>query len=160
MRLEAAFVRFDDGPPISAALDATSTSKLMVTRSLDCGTTWSKPTVASDHKHTNQGVSMAIDPSTGAVGNWTQSGIVNDALTPAVGEITHDLVDPRQQLYVGGGRGGVSGHFGNAHVVEHVFAIAELDGLACLRIPDFYLARLTSLWQHARVLAGWQHRAH
>jgi hypothetical protein len=43
------------------------TSTLMVTRSLDCGETWSTPSVASDRKHTNQGVAMAIDPSSGAL---------------------------------------------------------------------------------------------
>ena len=46
---------------------AAPTSRLMVTRSLDCGVTWSKPSTASTHKHTNQGVSMSIDPTTGAL---------------------------------------------------------------------------------------------
>jgi hypothetical protein len=51
----------------STSATTPPTSKLMVTRSLDCGETWSNPSVASDRQHTEQGVAMAIDPSTGAL---------------------------------------------------------------------------------------------
>ncbi len=42
-------------------------SQLFLSRSLDCGATWSKPTMLSQTFPLNQGVTIAIDPETGFV---------------------------------------------------------------------------------------------
>ncbi len=42
-------------------------SKLMVSRSTTCGTTWSTPIKVSERVHVNQGATMALDPATGDV---------------------------------------------------------------------------------------------
>jgi hypothetical protein len=40
-------------------------TKVMFSRSLDCGATWSRPTKLSENDSTNQGVTLAIDPASG-----------------------------------------------------------------------------------------------
>jgi Bacterial Ig-like domain (group 3)/BNR repeat-like domain len=42
-------------------------SKIMITRSLDCGRTWSSPQKVSESNSVNQGTVMAIDPVSGAI---------------------------------------------------------------------------------------------
>jgi YVTN family beta-propeller protein len=46
---------------------ATLKSRIMASRSDDCGATWSKPTLVSEQNHLSQGASMAIDPATGTL---------------------------------------------------------------------------------------------
>jgi len=45
----------------------STSTKIMFSRSLDCGKTWSNPTKLSESNSINQGTNMAIDPSSGAV---------------------------------------------------------------------------------------------
>ena len=40
-------------------------TKVMLSRSLDCGATWSQPTKLSESDSINQGLTMAIDPASG-----------------------------------------------------------------------------------------------
>ena len=47
--------------------DINIRSKIMFTRSTDCGKTWSAPIKLSETQHTDQGTTIAIDPTTGAV---------------------------------------------------------------------------------------------
>jgi hypothetical protein len=42
-------------------------SKIMITRSLDCGQTWSRPQKVSESNSVNQGTVAAVDPVSGAV---------------------------------------------------------------------------------------------
>jgi hypothetical protein len=49
------------------ALGNNRSTKLMITRSLDCGKTWSTPTKISEGNSVNQGANIAIDPATGTV---------------------------------------------------------------------------------------------
>ncbi|MBM3791317.1 MAG: exo-alpha-sialidase, partial [Acidobacteria bacterium] len=42
-------------------------TKVMVARSLDCGTTWEKPIMVDESWHISQGTTLAIDPSNGDV---------------------------------------------------------------------------------------------
>jgi hypothetical protein len=43
----------------------SSSSKIMLSRSLNCGKTWSNPTKVSESNSVNQGTTLAIDPITG-----------------------------------------------------------------------------------------------
>jgi hypothetical protein len=52
---------------VFSGTDAKPASTLMMTRSLDCGATWSKPSKVKDLPKTNQGVQIAIAPATGEV---------------------------------------------------------------------------------------------
>jgi hypothetical protein len=45
----------------------SNSTKIMFTRSLDCGQTWSNPTKLSESNSLNQGTSIAVDPISGAV---------------------------------------------------------------------------------------------
>jgi hypothetical protein len=45
----------------------SQSTKIMVSRSLDCGKTWGSPTKVSEGNSINQGTALAIDPQTGAV---------------------------------------------------------------------------------------------
>ena len=42
-------------------------TKVMLSRSLDCGATWSRPTKLSESDSINQGLTMAIDPASGGL---------------------------------------------------------------------------------------------
>lgn len=57
------------------------TSRIMLSRSEDCGATWSRPEQISDPAHkVNQGASIAVDPANGAVHvAWRQFGLTEDA---------------------------------------------------------------------------------
>lgn len=50
-----------------AKFTGSTSSKIMFTRSLDCGATWSNPTKLSESNSINQGTTVAIDPISGAV---------------------------------------------------------------------------------------------
>jgi hypothetical protein len=45
----------------------STSTKIMFSRSLDCGKTWSNPTKLSESNSINQGTNMAIDPVSGAI---------------------------------------------------------------------------------------------
>jgi hypothetical protein len=45
----------------------STSTKIMFTRSLDCGKTWSNPTKLSESNSINQGTNIAVDPTNGAV---------------------------------------------------------------------------------------------
>src|SRR4029077_20582678 len=45
----------------------SQSTKIMFSRSLDCGKTWSNPTKLSESSSINQGTNVAIDPSNGKV---------------------------------------------------------------------------------------------
>ena len=50
-----------------ARFTGSKSTQVMLSRSLDCGATWSKPTKLSDSYLINQGLTMAIDPASGAL---------------------------------------------------------------------------------------------
>jgi hypothetical protein len=49
------------------ASDGSSLGKLMLSRSTNCGATWSAPIAISGTNHVNQGATIALDPRTGTV---------------------------------------------------------------------------------------------
>lgn len=67
-------------------------SRIMFSRSDDCGATWSKPVQISDPAHkVNQGATIAVDPSTGVVHvAWRQFGLTATA-PDAIMTVTPDL---------------------------------------------------------------------
>jgi hypothetical protein len=48
-----------------ARFTGVRSTKVMLSRSLDCGTTWSRPLLLSESDSINQGLTMAIDPASG-----------------------------------------------------------------------------------------------
>jgi hypothetical protein len=50
-----------------AMFTGSQSTKIMFTRSLDCGATWSKPTKLSESNSINQGTTIAVDPLSGAL---------------------------------------------------------------------------------------------
>src|SRR5512137_2095274 len=57
---------------------ASPSSKIMFTRSADCGKTWSTPAKLSESSSINQGTVLAVDPVTGAVHvDWRRFATVN-----------------------------------------------------------------------------------
>jgi hypothetical protein len=50
-----------------ARFTGARTTKVMLSRSLDCGATWSRPLMLSQTDSINQGLTMAIDPASGAL---------------------------------------------------------------------------------------------
>jgi hypothetical protein len=50
-----------------ARFTGSKSTKVMLSRSLDCGTTWSLPLMLSEGDSINQGLTMAIDPASGAL---------------------------------------------------------------------------------------------
>src|SRR5205823_6268104 len=55
------------GYMVAAGNDKNPVTRMMVTRSTNCGATWSKPIKISERYHVNQGAALAIDPGTGNV---------------------------------------------------------------------------------------------
>jgi hypothetical protein len=57
----------------------SQSTKIMFSRSLDCGKTWSNPTKLSESSSINQGTNLAIDPSAGTVyAAWRQFSTSSD----------------------------------------------------------------------------------
>jgi len=52
---------------IAVGNDKNPVTRMMLTRSTDCGATWSKPIKVSERLHVSQGANMAIDPNTGTL---------------------------------------------------------------------------------------------